>query len=186
MIWDNAIMKRRVVKCIAFEKETLDAKNRSDNHSFHKSSLFSITTSTKIATTCAILSVLIKSTSLLPSSKQIRLPYNSFNPSNHEWSYWVLLSWRCNRRLQLLLDHTKFGFEWTEEDRMSFVFFFIRSCHSTPFRGWSSVIPSSSFSCVGSNTMEMISHNEVVFGNETGRLANGNISSFLMESTWYS
>lgn len=132
------------------------------------------------------LSFLTKSTFLIPSGIQILLSYYSSNSFDNEWSCWMLLSGRCDRGLQLLLDHTESGCKRTEEDRKLIVFAFIRSCRSTPSRGWSSVIPFSFLWCLESNTKEMITHNEVVFGNETDRLSGGNISCYFTESMWYS
>ena len=132
------------------------------------------------------LSFLTKSTLLIPSGIQILLSYYSSNSFDNEWSCWMLLSGRCDRGFQLLLDHTESGCKRTEEDRMLIIFAFIRSCRSTPSRGWSSVIPFSFLWCLESNTKEMITHNEVVFGNEIDRLSGGNISCYFTESMWYS
>ena len=148
-----------------------------------ESDVFFTSTTTKIPSSIGTLSFLTKSTLLIPSGTQILLSYYSSNSFDNEWSCWMLLSGRCDRGLQLLLDHTESGCKRTEEDRKLIIFAFIRSCRSTPSHGWSSVIPFSFLWCIESNTKEMITHNEVVFGNETDRLSGGNISWNFTEST---
>ena len=113
-----------------------------------------------------------------PFSKSVSTPFD------HEQLSRKLLAWRGDRGHEQLLDCVEFGCERKEENGDIFLSVMTRSFPSTPYHGLCWVCGINSGLCVGCGSTEILTQNEVVFGNESARLSQGNISWNPQETAW--